>query len=111
MEGRFERDDMCMSAQFPLPTQFSHFRKVYSALSHTLGLYCNEKQGPDMTGLSTSRKLWEHPRPESTQLWKFKISLEKKIGHTFEVGILFYSTINPNLSQGILNCLYVASSS
>ena len=46
-----------------------------------------------MKELSAPRKLWEHPHPETTQLWKFKTSLEKKLGHTFEVGITFSLTL------------------
>ncbi|EHY55240.1 hypothetical protein HRR83_009044 [Exophiala dermatitidis] len=30
------------------------------------------------------RKLWEHPDPKSTEMWKFKTSLEKASGKTFE---------------------------
>jgi acetoacetyl-CoA synthetase len=31
------------------------------------------------------RKLWEHPDPKSTTMWKFWKSLEKTYGETFEV--------------------------
>ncbi|OAL27996.1 acetoacetate-CoA ligase [Fonsecaea nubica] len=30
------------------------------------------------------RKLWEHPNPQSTDMWKFKVSLEKASGRKFE---------------------------
>lgn len=33
------------------------------------------------------RKLWEHPDPESTQMWKFKTSLEKTTGRAFPVRV------------------------
>lgn len=29
------------------------------------------------------RKLWEHPAPETTDMWKFKLSLEKAVGQKF----------------------------
>lgn len=28
----------------------------------------------------TPRKLWEHPSPQTTEMWKFKSSLEKAKG-------------------------------
>ena len=31
------------------------------------------------------RKLWEHPDKKSTDMWKFKTSLEKAVGQKFEV--------------------------
>ena len=33
------------------------------------------------------KKLWEHPNPKETPMWKFKESLEKDSGETFEVSI------------------------
>ncbi|EXJ93583.1 acetoacetate-CoA ligase [Capronia coronata CBS 617.96] len=33
---------------------------------------------------SIPRKLWEHPDPKSTQMWKFKTSLENATGRKFE---------------------------
>lgn len=35
--------------------------------------------------LPIPRKLWEHPNPQSTEMWKFKTSLEKSLGRKFEV--------------------------
>ncbi|KAI1614735.1 acetoacetate-CoA ligase [Exophiala viscosa] len=34
--------------------------------------------------LPIPRKLWEHPDPKSTEMYKFKTSLEKKLGTTFK---------------------------
>ena len=39
------------------------------------------------------RKLWEHPNPKSTEMWKFKTSLEKATGRSFKVG----TTLNGQL--------------
>ena len=33
------------------------------------------------------RKLWEHPNKESTDMWKFKLSLEKAVKQKFEVSL------------------------
>ncbi|KIW68310.1 acetoacetate-CoA ligase [Phialophora macrospora] len=30
------------------------------------------------------RKLWEHPHKETTDMWKFKLALEKAVGRTFD---------------------------
>ena len=30
------------------------------------------------------RKLWEHPNPQNTQMWKFKTSLEQSVGRKFK---------------------------
>lgn len=35
--------------------------------------------------LPIPRKLWEHPDPTNTQMWKFKTALEKKVGKKFAV--------------------------
>jgi hypothetical protein len=36
------------------------------------------------------RKLWEHLDPHSTQMWKFKTSLEQSVGHKFKDYIEMY---------------------
>lgn len=45
-----------------------------------------------MAANSTPEILWEHPDKTSTEMWKFKLSLEKSIGHEFPVRCLQLET-------------------
>jgi acetoacetyl-CoA synthetase len=38
------------------------------------------------------RKLWEHPAPETTEMFKFKRSLEQKTGVTLKVYFVTFPT-------------------
>lgn len=43
-----------------------------------------------MSSSTLPRKLWEHPNPQSTQMWAFKKTLEEQKGLDFPVRILLY---------------------
>lgn len=50
--------------------------------------------------LAIPRKLWEHPDPKSTYMWKFKTSLEKQYGLNLSVSRVTHErNVGDNLSS------------